>query len=239
MKIVEKPELPKEITSATAAPQLLAQAVRVYLANQHQGTQSALTRAEVARTRKKFQKQKGSGNARHGDRKAPIFVGGGITFAPKPRDNSLSLSQNMRRKALNAILGLKNREKKLLIVSGLDRAVGKTSEIVKFLPKDSKNILIVTDQYRENIYRAARNIAGVTVLPRLQLNTYEVLKADQVFMMEEALNAPKVPRNEIQETNKDQIKNPKQPKNTPAKKTTTPKPKKTTKVKPKAVKKKK
>src|SRR3989344_1497802 len=84
MKILDKTSFPKEIVQAEAKPQLLAQAVRVYLASQRQGTQSALTRAEVSRTRKKFQKQKGSGNARHGDKKAPIFVGGGVSFAPKP-----------------------------------------------------------------------------------------------------------------------------------------------------------
>src|SRR3990167_5036459 len=100
MKIVDKPELPKEIFAVLENPQLLAQAVRVHLANQRQGTQSALTRAEVSRTRKKYQKQKGSGNARHGDRKAPIFVGGGIAFAPKPRDYSLKLSDKMKKQAV-------------------------------------------------------------------------------------------------------------------------------------------
>ncbi len=179
MKIIDGFKLPKEITDAEAKPQLLAQAVRVFLNNQRQGTQSALTRAEVNRTRKKFQKQKGSGNARHGDRKAPIFVGGGISFAPKPRDYSRSLLGKMRKMAVAAALGQKSKEKKIIGVSGLEKAE-KTKELAKLLEAGNK-YLIVTEGYRENVYRAGRNIAGVTVSPKDQINVYEILKTDYVI----------------------------------------------------------
>lgn len=188
MKIIEKPTLPKEIFTVEARPQLLAVAVRVYLANQRQGTQNAKTRAEVNRTRHKLYKQKGTGGARHGDRKAPIFVGGGIAFAPKPRDYSLSLSKQLKKKALYGALTLASKNKNLSVVSGMTKLTGKTAEVAKFLAGlegDSRNVLLVTDIARDNVYRAARNIPGVTVLPAKQLNTYEVLKADKVLFMEE------------------------------------------------------
>lgn len=184
MKIVEKPELPKEIFSVEVKPQLLAQAVRVYLANQRQGTQNAKTRAEVNRTRKKLYKQKGTGGARHGDRKAPIFVGGGVAFAPKPRDHSLGFPQLMKRKALLGALSIAAKENKIQIIEGLKALSGKTKELVKFT---GKNCLIVTDGYLENVWRAGRNIEGVTILPFNQLNTYGIIKAKKILIMEEAL----------------------------------------------------
>lgn len=180
MKIIDGFKLPKEIADTEAKPQLLAQAVRVYLNNQRQGTQSALTRAEVNRTRKKFQKQKGSGNARHGDRKAPTFVGGGVSFAPKPRDYSRSLLAKMRKMATTAALAQKSKEKKIIGVAGFEK-VTKTKELAKLL-EPGKKYLVVTEGYRENVYLAGRNIAGVTVLPKEQVNTYEILKADFVMM---------------------------------------------------------
>lgn len=189
MKVIIKPTLPKEIFATPASPALLAQAVRVYLANQRQGTQNTKTRAEVNRTRHKLYKQKGTGGARHGDRKAPIFVGGGVTFAPKPRDYSLSLSGQLRKRAVVGALTAQN--KNLQVVSGAKQLTGKTAELSKFLAKlegKTKSLLLVTDIVRENIYRAARNIPGVTVIPASQLNTYAILKADQILIMEEAIN---------------------------------------------------
>lgn len=189
MKIIEKPDLPKEIFAIKAAPQLLSQAVRVHLANQRQGTQSALTRAEVSRTRKKLYKQKGTGGARHGDKKAPIFVGGGIAFAPKPRDYSQSFTKKMRQNSIYAALSSKLQDGSLLIVSDMDKIAGKTKEVAKFLATmegNSRNLLIITDEYRENIFRASRNIPGVIILPANQVNTYEILKADKVLVMEQA-----------------------------------------------------
>lgn len=193
MKILENPELPKEVFQAEAAPQLLAQAVRIFLANQQQGTQSALTRAEVSRTRRKLYKQKGTGGARHGDRKAPIFVGGGVTFAPKPRDLSLSFPKKMKQKALFGALTLKVKEKNLWIVSGMDKLTGKTKELSSFFAgltlnkEKTSSWLIVTDTLRDNVYRAARNLAGGNVLPINQLSTYDVLKAGKIFLMAETL----------------------------------------------------
>lgn len=200
MKIVANPTLPKELFQVTSSPQLLAQAVRVYLANQRLGTQNAKTRAEVNRTRKKLYKQKGTGGARHGDRKAPIFVGGGIAFAPKPRDYTLKISQSMKKKALYGALTLKAKEKKLLVVTDFDKLAGKTAELAEFLAGlegDSRHLLIVTDIYRPEVLRAGQNIPGVVISPLAQLSAYQVLLADQVLFMEEALK-PSTPSSKSQ-----------------------------------------
>lgn len=182
MKILDKFDLPKEFEEVS--PTLLAQSVRVHLANLRQGTQSALTRAEVSKTRKKYQKQKGSGNARHGDRKAPIFVGGGVSFAPKPRDHSLAMSDKMRKQAIFGAFFAKHKAKELFVASGMDKATGKTKEIAELI--DARKTLIITDSQRENVYRAARNISGVVVLPMNQVSTYEILRANKVIIMEES-----------------------------------------------------
>lgn len=209
MRIVEEPKLPKEIFAVKVAPKLLAQAVRVHLANQRAGTQSALTRAQVDRTRKKLYRQKGTGGARHGDRKAPIFVGGGVAFAPKPRDYTRNLPKKMRRLALSGALTEVVKANKVSVVSGLGKLAGKTKELAAFLDEINKTCrthqikdkgsgtkekkrekgkwLIVTDITRENIWQAGRNIAGVTILPFNQLNTYEVMKAEKILLMEEAI----------------------------------------------------
>ena len=156
-------------------PALLAQAVRVFLANQRQGNQNAKTRAEINRTRHKLYKQKGTGGARHGDRKAPIFVGGGIAFAPKPRDHSLKLPTKMRQKALELALKTKKAEKVVLT-----KITGKTKDLAKLITMD-KNTLLITKTYNQKVWRAGRNIANLTILPKNQLNTYEVLKADKIY----------------------------------------------------------
>lgn len=156
-------------------PALLAQAVRVFLANQRQGNQNAKTRAEINRTRHKLYRQKGTGGARHGDRKAPIFVGGGVAFAPKPREYSLKLPAKMRRKALDLALKTKKIEKVVLT-----KMTGKTKELTKLITVD-KNTLLITKTYNLKVWRAGRNIAKLTILPKNQLNAYEVLKADKIY----------------------------------------------------------
>lgn len=192
IKVIDQPDFPKEIFGVSVKPELLSQAVRVHLANQRQGTQSSLTRAEVSRTRKKLYKQKGTGGARHGDRKAPIFVGGGITFAPKPRDHSLSLSKEMRRKSIKGALTLKLKDKSIFVVSGFASLTGKTSELAKFLKTldiNEASTFIITDEARSNIYRAGQNIRNVTVSPANFVNAYEMLKAKKIVLMEEAFSS--------------------------------------------------
>lgn len=154
---------------------LIAQAIRVYLANQRQGTQSALTRSEVNRTRKKLYKQKGTGGARHGDRKAPIFVGGGVAFAPKPRDYSLKFPKQMKKRALEEALKLKKPEK-----ISLEKVTGKTKDLAKLFDLEKKTLLI-TAKYNEKVWLAGRNIPNLTILPKEQLNVYQIIKAEKIY----------------------------------------------------------
>lgn len=189
IKVIEKPVLPAEIDGAKVPEVLLSQAVRVFLANQRQGNQSALTRAEVNRTRKKVFKQKGTGHARHGDRKAPLFVGGGIAFAPKPRDHSLNLPSKMVQMAKNGAMALKVKEGNLVVVSGLKDTGGKTAVVAKFLTglsKEPAKVLLVTDGSEKNVHRAARNIADCEVSSWSLVSTYQIVWADKVVVMEEA-----------------------------------------------------
>ena len=174
-------ELPKEIFGAKINERLMAQAVRVYLVNQRQGTASTKTRGEVTGSTRKIYRQKGTGRARHGSIKAPIFVGGGIVFGPRPRKFELKLSKQMRKKALFSALSQKFIDQKISVVDP-EGANGKTKELASLL----KNLNLLTKKERDNLVlyvsdsnlstkRAARNIRGVTVRGAQSINTYEVL----------------------------------------------------------------
>lgn len=180
--------LPKEIFGIKVNNALLAQALRVYMTNQKTLPGSTKTRGEVVGSTAKIYRQKGTGRARHGAITAPIFVGGGIVFGPKPRKVRLNLSQNMRKQALISALSAKQKDAKVLGVSGLEKASGKTKEFVSFLTKvESKSVLIVTNGKMDNVLRGARNIPGIAVLPANQLNAYEVLKYRKLLIAHEAL----------------------------------------------------
>lgn len=187
--------LPGEIFQAKINPKLMAQAVRVYLANQRNGTASTKTRGEVSGTTKKIYRQKGTGRARHGAAKAPIFVGGGITFGPRPHSFSLSLPKKMKKGALFSALSSKLLEKKLLVVD-FNSASGKTKETanaLKNLGITQKNgsvrkILMVSNKDQNMINRSAKNIEGVEVLAAQNLNTYEVLQGNTIILTKETVD---------------------------------------------------
>ena len=180
--------LPKEFFGAKVNKALLTQALRVYISNQKTHPGSTKTRGEVKGSTAKIYRQKGTGRARHGAIRAPIFVGGGITFGPKPRKAALSLPQKMKKAALISALSSKMSEKLVAGVTGLEKATGKTKEVVKFLEKvKGKNALIVTREKVDTAVRAARNIPGTNVLSVNQLNAYEVYKHQNLFFSKEAL----------------------------------------------------
>ena len=121
--------LPGELFNIPNSPQLLAQYVRVYLANQRQGTASTKTRSEVTGSTRKIYKQKGTGRARHGANKAPIFVGGGIAFGPRPQDHTLSLTKKQRTKALLMTLSSHLANNSFSVVANMAKATGKTKQM--------------------------------------------------------------------------------------------------------------
>ena len=127
--------LPKEIFGEVVNKKLLAQAVRVYMANKRQGNASTKTRGEVEGSTRKIYRQKGTGNARHGSIRAPIFVKGGIVHGPKPRDFGLDLSKKMRRKALFSALSAKLQDGDVKVVSGFEKMTPKTKQFVSVLGK--------------------------------------------------------------------------------------------------------
>lgn len=193
-KVVEQIALPKEIFGAKVNSVLIAQAVRVYLANQRKGTASTKTRGEVTGSTRKIRRQKGTGRARHGSLRAPIFVKGGIVFGPKPRDFSLEFPKKMRRAALFSILSQKYKEGEIKAVKGLEKIQPKTKEFISVMkhlnlsPKDNKKVLLVLPKTssHEHIIKAVRNITGVTFIQATQLNTYQLLQNNLLLFMKDA-----------------------------------------------------
>lgn len=196
-RVISRVLLPKEIFGAKINSQLMTQAVRVYLSNQRRGTASSQTRAEVTGSTKKIWRQKGTGRARHGSRKAPIFVGGGVVFGPKPKDYSLKLSKKMRKAALFSALSSKQNAASVKIVSGLEKIEPKTKEMNNILIKlgfneKKRNILLIVPGSAKNgftnIYRASRNLKGIDVVSVNLINTYKILKADSLVFLKESID---------------------------------------------------
>lgn len=184
--------LPKEIFGVEVKKTLLAQAMRVYTTNQKFHTASTKTRGEVIGSTAKIYRQKGTGRARHGAITAPIFVGGGITFGPKFRKVRLDLPKKMRKVALLSALSSKMTDKKVMGISGLEKATGKTKEFAGLLEKlNLKSTLFVTSEKQDNVVRSVRNIPSVTVLPADQMNAYEVLRHQTLLITKEALEVLK------------------------------------------------
>ena len=168
---------------------LLHAAVKNYLANQRQGTQSALTRAEVSGGGIKPWRQKGTGRARAGSTRAPQFTHGGIVFAPKPRDYSYSLNKKEKRAALKSALSDKAANGNIIVVEGLAMEEIKTSVFAKFLNKigAAKKAMVITNGVDEKIYKSARNIEGVSVTTAEILSTYEIMNANVLVVDKAAI----------------------------------------------------
>ena len=160
--------------------------VKNHLANCRQGTQSALTRAEVSGGGKKPWRQKGTGRARQGSTRAPQWTHGGIVFAPKPRDYSYTLNKKVKRLALKSVLSAKAAEGNVLVVDGLGMNEIKTKTFQGFLNAvESKKAVVVTSC--DNIVKSARNIPGVVTTPAALINVYDIVNANQLIIDKAAL----------------------------------------------------
>ena len=180
--------LPKELFGKKINTKLLAQAARVYMANQKVFTASTKTRGEIKGSTAKIYRQKGTGRARHGAITAPIFVGGGIVFGPKPREVRLDLPLRMKKAALLSALSAKAKDQSVVGVAGLEKISGKTKEVVGLLKKLSvKSALIVTPVKQNNVVLAGRNIKGVEVMSSDLVNAYQVLSYDKLLLSKESL----------------------------------------------------
>ena len=151
--------------------------IKNYLANQRQGTQSAKTRSEVRGGGRKPFRQKGTGRHRQGSTTDPTQVGGGIVFAPKPRDYRYSVPKKVKRLALKSVLSAKVADKEVIVLDELKFAEPKTKEMVKVLEniKADKKALIVMDEKDENVVRSASNIQGVRTALVGTMNVYEII----------------------------------------------------------------
>lgn len=183
--------LPREIFAAKINSQLMAQAVRVYLSNQRKAHPKVKTRGEVAGSGRKIWRQKGTGRARHGDRYAPIFVGGGVAHGPTGRENyQLKMSRRMRQQALFSALTSKFKDGEIVVVQGLAKIEPKTKKMIKILKTlgQDQKLTIILPGIVENVTRAARNIKGVNLTKANLLNTYEVLNGGKLIFMKESID---------------------------------------------------
>lgn len=173
-----------KVFAAVANPSLLAQAIRVYLSNERQGTAKVKTRAEVARTRKKWFKQKGTGNARHGARTPNIFVGGGVSHGPNGTQNwSLSMTQTMRRQALAQALS--HQAENILVCDSVEKLDGKTATSVKMLKKivpAGGRILMVLAESDQRLLRGLRNLTNVLTVTASRVNVLQIAAANTIVM---------------------------------------------------------
>lgn len=179
-----------QVFAVKVNPSLLTLAVRVYLSNLRQGTSKAKTRGEINRTKKKWYKQKGTGNARHGARSANIFVGGGVAHGPKGEtDWTLKMSATMKKKALQGALTVQ--VEKILVSDAFNNLNGKTKEAALILRKlavaQKDKVLVLLPENTLEINRSLRNVEQVLVRNVRLLNTLDVLTADKILMTSEAL----------------------------------------------------
>ena len=163
--------------------------VKNHLANCRQGTQSALTRAEVSGGGRKPWRQKGTGRARQGSTRAPQWTHGGIVFAPKPRSYRYVLNKKVRRLALKSVLSAKAAEGQLVVIDSIKQENIKTADFRKFLDavKVDGKALVVTPAMDEVVVKSARNLPGVLTTPAAQLNVYDILNAQYLVVDQAAL----------------------------------------------------
>jgi large subunit ribosomal protein L4 len=183
-------ELNDDIFGIKVNTHVMYEAVKNYLANQRQGTQSAKTRAEVRGGGRKPWRQKGTGRARQGSIRAPQWKGGGVVFAPKPRDYSYSIPKKVKRLALKSALSSKVEDLEIIVVDQLTLEQPKTKEMVKVLKNlnSGKKALIVIPERDEAVVRASANIAGVKTSYVNTINVYDILNCDSLILTKEAVN---------------------------------------------------
>jgi large subunit ribosomal protein L4 len=183
-------DLPEATFGAPSRPDVIFDALRSFHANQRQGTAMTKTRSLVAGGGKKPWKQKGTGRARHGSIRSPIWVGGGTVFGPKPRDYSYQIPRKMRRLAIRSVLSERAREGQVFVVDDLSFDVPKTKvvgELFKSLSLGKKKVLVIGGEPNVSLWRSVRNIAGARCAPAGQISVYDVLATEAVVILSGAL----------------------------------------------------
>ena len=188
-KLVGEIELSEAVFGVTPNEAVVHDVVKNHLANKRQGTQSALTRAEVSGGGRKPWRQKGTGRARQGSTRAPQWTHGGIVFAPKPRDYSYTLNKKSRRLALKSVLSAKAAEQNIVVIDAIKMDAPKTKEFAAFLAavNATGKTLVATANPDVNVVKSGRNIPGCEVTFANLVNVYDVLNAKKLVVDQEAL----------------------------------------------------
>jgi large subunit ribosomal protein L4 len=185
---VVQPELNQAIFGARTRAHLLHQAVVMQLANRRAGSAATKSKGFVSGGGKKPWRQKGTGRARAGSIRSPIWVGGGTTFGPQPRDYSYRMPRTARREALLSALSLKNREGKIIVVDKFELEEAKTKLMVQALGElKVQSAVIVISEPNTKIERSARNLPKVKVLRVAGINVYDLLRYDHLILTQDAL----------------------------------------------------
>lgn len=191
-KTVGTINLPRQTFGQKPNPNLLAQAIRVYIARHTPHTAHTKTRSEVRGGGAKPWRQKGTGRARAGSRRSPLWVGGGIVFGPRAQAQELTLPKKMKRQALIHALSDKAKDGNVKIIANIEKIQPKTKLVANLLEKLSisdQHTLLVISQKNQNVKLATRNISQVSVDLIQNLNAYEVLKNNQLLISKEAVNS--------------------------------------------------
>ncbi|MDC0313966.1 50S ribosomal protein L4 [Flavobacteriales bacterium] len=186
----KKISLSKEIYAIEPNDHAIYMDVKLYLANQRQGTHKAKERAEITGSTRKIKKQKGTGTARAGSIKNPLFKGGGRVFGPRPRNYSFSLNKKLRKLARKSALTYKANDKEITILEDLKFDQPKTKAFLSLMENlkmtDGKTLFVISDNDK-NVYLSARNIQAARIMPANQLTTYDILKAKRLVIAEGAI----------------------------------------------------
>ena len=188
-KKVDEMQLNETVFATEVNEYALHQVVVALLANKRQGTQSAKTRSEVRGGGIKPWRQKGTGRARQGSIRAPQWIKGGIVFAPKPRDYRMAVPKSMRKVAMKSALTTKVQNEQMIVLDELSFEAPKTRIVVDMLKDlEDKKALIITAESNEAVYKSARNIEGVSVIPANNINVYDLLKYEKLIVTKDAVS---------------------------------------------------
>jgi large subunit ribosomal protein L4 len=189
-KTGKKVELVDTIYAAEPNDHCIYLDVKQFLANQRQGTHKSKERAEINRTTKKLKRQKGTGGARAGSMKSPVFIGGGRAFGPRPRDYSFKLNKKVKRLARVSALSYKAKENQITVLEDFSFDAPKTSkfaELLRNLNLSDKKTLFVLPESNKNVYLSSRNLERSKVVVASDLNTYDILNAANLVLIESSL----------------------------------------------------
>ena len=186
----KKATLPDEIFGIEPNEHAIYLDVKQYHANQRQGTHKAKERAENAHSTRKIKKQKGTGGARAGSLKSPVFVGGGRIFGPRPRDYSFKLNKKVKQLARRSALSVKAQEDRVSVIDAISFDAPRTKDYISFITAvsaGSKKTLLILPDVNTNVVLSSRNVQKTKVTTASQVNTYDLMNADRLLISEEAI----------------------------------------------------